>query len=463
MHEIKTEKQAITALNENGWNIREVPSDLLNQRLVDIAVDYADKKKDGELLLVILNIAPQEFIPKKMIEWLIEHVKIEHHNDTLRHTFEGRLAGGVTASHLVKLVKKINPSFWTNELTVICHDVVKNINDGLYLKYVPEERMTQEMCIDAVSNSPGALESVPVRFKTNQMCLQAAQAGFTSGEFFKILKWVPRDCMSEELEKLCIEKISQKGSYGQFSSIPKEIRMLSISLFAVQQAWDNLRHVPDEFKTSEVYFHAVKQNGKILKQVPRELKSVEMCLAGVKQDGWLLQSCIPDDLKTEEICLEAVKHDGDILKYVPENLRTAKICLEAVKKTGRAYDLIPERIRTPEMLETAKSNLYIEKVSAEQLSTMDKYKAALTDQTKYMSQETKDLLNEQLRTTSKAGEGAAIEQQKKAVEALVAAIYPQAVQKTVMNAYLNNLGSGKLDYWEAIRKSLEEARAASSN
>ena len=397
MNKIKTEKQAITALHENGWNIREVPTELLNQQLVDIAVDYADKKKDGELLLVILKIAPQEFIPKKMIEWLIEHVKIERHNDKLRHTFEGRLDGGITASSLVELAKKINPSFWTNELTVICHDVVKSGKNGSYLKYVPEERITQEMCIDAAGNFPGALESVPHSFKTSQMCLKAVQAGDTSGDFFKILKWVPKDCMSQELEKLCIEKISQKGS-GQFTSIPEEIRALPISLFAVQQAWDNLRHVPDEFKTSEVYFHAVKQRGKILKQVPRELKTKEMCLEGVKQDGWLLQNDIPNELKTEEICLEAVKHDGDILEYVPENLRTAKVCLEAVKKTGRAYDLIPERIRTPEMLETAKSNLYIEKASAEQLSTMDKYKAILAEQMKHMPQETRDLLNEHMRT-----------------------------------------------------------------
>jgi len=366
-----------------------VPQEFLTPKVWKIAVEYGIEHKVGGLLLYTLEKMPQELFTQQLINELIEHVKIERHNQSIKDkakSFAGMndlKDGGISDDALVKESKKIPSLFWTAEITQICFDVIKR--NGNWIQYIPEERITQEMCEDAVNSKPAALEHVPDQYKTQAMCDRWADDQLKDAATLRKLKLVPRECMTQKIEEKTIEIIGVKPRQ-YFTNIPRQVRTPSISLFAVKNGVD-IRDVPQDFWSSELFYHAVKLSPRVLKDCPPELKTGEICLEAVKQDGDLFLE-VPDNLKTAEICLEAVKHDGEMLHYTPETLKTAEVCLEAVKTAGRIYDLIPENIRTPEMLETAKKNFYIEKVSAGQINTMDNYIKVLVDQVRFMPPET---------------------------------------------------------------------------
>jgi hypothetical protein len=126
---------------------------------------------------------------------------------------------------------------------------------------------------------------------------------------------------------------------------------------------------------------------------PLEILDEELCVMDVQNIPLNLKR-IPVEFRTAKVCYEAVYLDDDALQFVPENLReeikakkdaitedkwlkflgwydcehspikltkkllTTEFCRAMVELNGCTYCLMPEELKTPELLSTAKKNIY---------------------------------------------------------------------------------------------------------
>ena len=51
------------------------------------------------------------------------------------------------------------------------------------------------------------------------------------------------------------------------------------------------------------------------------------------------------------------------------------------------------------------------------------------------------------------------EEAQKAVEKIISSIYPESIQRMIMEAYIKNPGAGDASYWEAIQRNFENPLA----
>ncbi len=159
------------------------------------------------------------------------------------------------------------------------------------------------------------------------------------------LKAVPPDKRTPEL---CMKAVRENGL--MLSEVPASIMSEEICLEAVKDAPQALALAPDGFRTHAVCLAAVGRQGNLLRFVPERLRTAEICMAAVASDGDAL-SDVPDRLKTPELCLVAVRSSrvGIALSKVPMHLRTKDICLEALRKNPATFDDVPDEARDSEI------------------------------------------------------------------------------------------------------------------
>jgi hypothetical protein len=201
------------------------------------------------------------------------------------------------------------------------------------------------------------------------MCLLAL-----NHDFFKMVKLVPQNLYSAEIEAKCLEEV--KKSAKAISRIPEHFRTTEMGLIAVKEsAAHYLKDVPENIRTTELYFEAIKQDVNHFNKMPDELKTAEMCVYAVKA---------------------ATNSDSAIiLKNVPENFKTQEMCLEAVKKTSAAIEFVPENFKTPELLEEARKGGYVipmEPVKPADISSMDGYMNVMIQQIKNSPPEAREAI-----------------------------------------------------------------------
>jgi hypothetical protein len=358
-----------------------VPEELVTQELIELCLEEG-KNDDGYVFTAMLEHAPRQFITAELVKLCLEAVDKERRNSKAKN-FSEHVNGGLPENELFEYVKFIPAGLWSAELTEFCLQKVRN--RGVELRHVPKECVTAQMCSDACQQDFRAIEYVPDNFKTAQMCAEAVKQ-----DFLKMLKYVPENLMSVELEAVFIQKVKEKAR--TFDKIPDGLKTAAVCLEAVKGDSYMIKAVPENLRTPEVYLEAVKRDANILKETPDELKTALMCLEAVKNHPFLLRDCVPENLKTADVCLEAVKGRGELLEHVPVNLRTEEICFEAVKQDGRACDHVPENLRTGKILETAKANGYMVKVKAEEVNSMDAYLKILNDQMQNMPPEAREAM-----------------------------------------------------------------------
>ncbi|MCL2806493.1 MAG: DUF4116 domain-containing protein [Treponema sp.] len=354
--EITNAKEALDAVKKNGRMIAEVPEELITAELVELCLKYGEK--DGYTLSTVLEHVPGKFITAKLIEMCIKAVEKDRMNDKAKKMIDHQ-EGAMMPKTLLEHMKFIPENLWRAELSELCLDMVKK--SGTNLSNVPEKQITAEMANEAVKQKYEAFKYVPDPLKTTQMCIDVLKH-----DFFGMLKFVPKELMTEELSEVALEKIKQKPD--SFKKIPDELKTTKMALEAVKANSRLLEDVPDNLRTAEVYHEAVKKDVKIIEQVPDELKTMEMCLDVVKKRGMSIEY-VPDKFKTEELCLIAVESGAGAIELIPENKRTEKL-IEAAKKGG----WIPPT----------------KNVSADQLTSMDAYNKILEEQMANMPPEVRE-------------------------------------------------------------------------
>lgn len=121
---------------------------------------------------------------------------------------------------------------------------------GLYLKYVRPDLITNDICLLAVNQCGAALEFVPRHFQTQEVCEDALNNEGTALQY-----------VYEQNEHLCLLAIESDSSALEYV----ENQTYEMCLKAVRDDWRNLEVVKKEFKTLELQQLSFEQSSESVK------------------------------------------------------------------------------------------------------------------------------------------------------------------------------------------------------
>lgn len=214
----------------------------------------------------------------------------------------------------------------------LCEVAVKQ--SGLNLQFVPWAHRTPEICEIAVSQNAYALTLVRARDRTEGLCKHAVE------QTGRLLGSVPKHLRSEEL---CEIALTQDGK--ALVSVPDHLRSEKLCRIALSQTTAALRYVPLSLRDYNLYKFALERDGHALQYVPDRLRTPELCEIAVKTNAEALRF-VPEDFRSKALCEQAVRHNGRALEYVPRKLRTEKMCKLALGETGWALAYVPAELHT---------------------------------------------------------------------------------------------------------------------
>ncbi len=229
-------------------------------------------KKEGEYKDKIPMSVLEEEGKKALIEYIDE-------NRCIYPNIEEFIQYFITdAAPFTQRLSELNP----DEKVRFCLEAVKQ--DGLALKYVPENLKTAKLCLAAVKSEGCALSDVPKNLKTPRLCREAVKQNGGA------LEYVPEKLKTM---KLCLDAIGRKCVSDD--PIDKKYHEIddTLSNMCSPFPW-----VPIKLLTAKFYFEAVKRNSQTLNWVRPGLMSLELCIEAVKHFSKALEF-VPEALKEE--------------------------------------------------------------------------------------------------------------------------------------------------------------------
>ncbi len=171
-------------------------------------------------------------------------------------------------------------------------DIYKTIlkSDAMCLKFIPEQYITLELCLFAISMNKKAIKYAPTKFHKSIIDKQSGLIQYLNNE--------------HKTYELCHTAISNNGLIIQY--IPESILTPELCNIAVLKDAFAIRYIPESFITQELYKTAIQQYGYILQYVPENKRTDELCRSAVQQDGMALQF-VPKDKQTDELCEIAIR------------------------------------------------------------------------------------------------------------------------------------------------------------
>jgi hypothetical protein len=227
----------------------------------------------------------------------------------------------------------------------ICNLYFDN-NDVTYtIKFINKEFLTPEFCAKAIKKNSRNIQFVPIEKLTYQLCKEAV----TERPF--LLEYI-----NKKFQTLELFRISIGYSYFNYRYIKKITPELCFELFSINP--EVFREIGQEFQTEELCLAAVRYNGHFLEYV--KLKNLEICLAAVKNDP--SSFCyVEEQFQTEEICLIAINYDWEFMDIIIN--QTIKLCSAALHKSKcKAYGLIRDKTEEISCLTVEIDPYYLEHV-----------------------------------------------------------------------------------------------------
>jgi hypothetical protein len=174
---------------------------------------------------------------------------------------------------------------------------------------------------------------------------------------YKLLLFVPENKMTYEICMIAVNTSSFALKYIPKDSIMTKEEYFQICKIAVTQNGLALKFVPDNNKTFDICEIAVTQNGLALEFVPDNNKTFDICEIAVTQNG-LAFEFVPDNNKTFDICEKAVTQSSIALKHIeilfinniinmtPEQYY--KLCEKAIENESTTFNYVKADNMTPE-------------------------------------------------------------------------------------------------------------------
>lgn len=186
-------------------------------------------------------------------------------------------------------------------------NVKKLKNDGLFLKQISKKEQTPEMCKEAISQNP------------------------------KALQYASRKCIDAEI---CLAAVKEDGNL--FRYVPNRFITPKMCLLAVQADADLLNNVPADLRTREICLLALTKNPETLSDIPQEIRyevlndetPAELLESIVElKINWLIY--MPVCRKGIDICLAYIKKDFAASQYLPVGIKQNKEIVEYQKSQGK--------------------------------------------------------------------------------------------------------------------------------
>jgi hypothetical protein len=125
--------------------------------------------------------------------------------------------------------------------------------------------------------------------------------------------------------------IAVKNNGPALEYVPNKFKTYEVCYEAVKHNSDALSKIPNRFKTYELYLEAAKNDGTfmgtILYDIPVISRTPELCLEAVKANPLAIME-IPSDILTSEMCLIAAKK----LDYCIDWLVTDEAAVAKIKR-----------------------------------------------------------------------------------------------------------------------------------
>lgn len=232
--------------------------------------------------------------------------------------------------------------------------------DGMALEYVPVKLITYELCKIAVSQNGLALEYVLRRFITYELCeLAVSQNGLA-------LKYVPNKFL---LEHICDIAVSNNGRALEY--VPEFMRSLELVEKAVTHYYEKcydtglkninnkgerlsdfnnypIAFVPEKFMSDELLIKSVTYSPFCIKDIPNRKLTKELINIAVSNNGLSLEF-VPRKRITNKIVNLAVSSDPLALQYVPKKYINQELSNYAFELDYHSFSYIPEEYITVEM------------------------------------------------------------------------------------------------------------------
>ena len=230
-----------------------------------------------------------------------------------------------------------------------------------FLKYIPDNLKTKEMCFTAVRKNSIMIQYVPNKYKTKILCDTAFNKNTN------MIKFIPPEYITHDMCMKAVTKYPMILESISLSLKTFELCELAVSLNGLALCYTPYRlltealcakgiannilaeiHIPNNFRTSKMYQIAVGINYKVLSYIKPQDQTLEICEEAINNSGNALPYVTPH-LITYDLCLKSVKQYGEMLFYVPNNFKTVYLCRVAITNYGMALVYVPERYRTLEM------------------------------------------------------------------------------------------------------------------
>lgn len=165
------------------------------------------------------------------------------------------------------------------------------------------------------------------------------------------ISFIPQNKLTPEMCEIAVKNYGYDLRY-----VPNKYITIELCKIAVKNCGSALKSVPYEYITSDLCKIAVENDGFSLYDVPYDFLTPELCEIAVKNYGYALEY-VPYDFITFKLCEIAVKNVGYVIfDCIPRNFFTPELCKLAVKKSSCALDFIPKEFFTPELSEIAANN-----------------------------------------------------------------------------------------------------------
>lgn len=234
--------------------------------------------------------------------------------------------------------------------------------DGFRLKMIPDEDITEEMCMVAVQQNGYALVYVPERFISLELLKICCETSDNP------VPWAVRLMMNRGAEfsdEILLYGCSQDGLL--LLVLPKHLITKEVIYQCCDQNGLAIQSVPSEFRCMELYKIACLSNCLAITFIPPKDITIDMMewfisgrryelsyipvknMEGFYQDHfdqWMdllmrsVMGCgfnikdIPKEVLTGEICLAAIKSDSRVLAFIPVELVTLEMCTLSVEARG---------------------------------------------------------------------------------------------------------------------------------
>ena len=220
------------------------------------------------------------------------------------------------------------------------NDLKKNYK---LLILVPDNKITYEICMIAVKTTSYALKYIPkYNIMTDKQYYELYKEVVTQDGL--ALKFVPENNKTSDI---CEIAVTQNGKALEF--VPDNNKTFDICEIAVTKNGLALEFVPDEKKTFNIYNKAVTQNSVALKHVEilfnniTEEQYYKLCEKAIENDSFSIYDVKADnmtDQKYYELCKKVIKNINTLLNAVPENKRTYEIYMLAVTNNGKELEKV---------------------------------------------------------------------------------------------------------------------------